>query len=220
MKVLEPLEGYVQQALEHFEEVDGAREEVLKLSREVIRKCARSIQSVHRGEIEEARAGLTEARRLAGRLESLASSYRELTNAGFVIDALKELAEGATFFAVVQGEPLPGPGELQVGFAAWLNGLAECVGELRRYALDSLREGQLERAVLALEAMEELYSQLMEVHYPDALLHGLRHRTDAARGMIERTRGEVSNAVQQARLEEQLKRTREQITGEGRQEDA
>jgi translin len=126
--------------------------------------------------------------------------------AGFVHDAAKEYAEARATMALVTGEPVPGPEELGLEDAAWLNGLAEAASELRRHALDRLRAGELEAAEVLLQRMDHVFGQLIAVDAPDALAGGLRRRLDALRSVIERTRGDVTAATLQQRLHDALQR--------------
>ena len=48
--------------------------------------------------------------------------------------------------------------------------------------------------------MDDVYAMLITVDYPDALTGGLRRSTDALRAVLERTRGDVTNALVAARL--------------------
>jgi translin len=124
--------------------------------------------------------------------------------AGFVTDALKEFAEAHLTLRVLKGEPLPAPEEIGVSPPTYLNGLAETIGEMRRHVLDLIRTGRPEDAEAVLDEMDEFYALLMTFDYPEAVSLGLRRRTDAARGFVERTRGDVTNALQQARLEAKM----------------
>ena len=105
----------------------------------------------------------------------------------------------------MRGETVPTPQEIGVGEAPYLNGIGETVGELRRFILDKLRHGQLERCEELLDAMDDIYYVLISMDYPDAITGGLRRTTDVARGLIERTRGEFSIALVQENLEAALK---------------
>jgi translin len=88
--------------------------------------------------------------------------------------------------------------------AAYLNGLGEAVGELRRYLLDSLRDGDVARCERYLRAMDDIYDVLVTVDYPDAMTGGLRRTTDVTRGILERTRGDLTMAARQSDLERRL----------------
>jgi translin len=142
----------------------------------------------------------------AGRLRKDLAEFPEVYWAGYLQDALKEYAEGRITLALVRHGPIPGFSELGVEVAPYLNGLGEAVGELRRRALDIIRHSEATEAEHLLDAMEEIYNILVTVDYPDALTGGLRRTTDNARGILERTRGDITFALRQQRLEEALRR--------------
>ncbi len=129
-----------------------------------------------------------------------------MAHAGFLHDAEKEYVEARAVAALVNGAPVPPPEELGVGDPAWLNGLAEAASELRRHALDRLREGRLDRAEALLAAMDDVFGELVAIDLPDALTGGLRRTLDALRAVIERTRGDITSAVLQDRLQRALER--------------
>jgi translin len=106
--------------------------------------------------------------------------------------------------ALVRGEPLPPPSELQVGGPAYLRGLAEAASELRRHLLDRLRDGELERATELLGLMDDVHDELMTVDHPDAVTGGLRRTLDALRAVLERSRGDLTTTVLQTRLQRAL----------------
>jgi translin len=133
------------------------------------------------------------------------SVHLEIFHAGFISDAEKEFAEGHITLAIVAALELPTPEKLDVGLAAYLNGMGEAGGELRRYILDGLRNGEIDRCEELLAAMEEIYNVLTSMDFPEALTGGLRRTTDMVRGVLERTRGDLTLAVRQRELELQLK---------------
>ncbi|MDE3096889.1 MAG: haloacid dehalogenase [Chloroflexota bacterium] len=189
---------------EHFASKNAARERALPLCRESIRCSANAIRAVHRNDFETARrlAGESGAR-VAAAADALAS-HPDVRYAGFVHDAEKEFAEASITLALVAGEPLPSPADLHVEMPAYLNGMGEAVGELRRHLLDTLRGGDVARCEEWLLAMDEMYAVLVTVDYPDAMTGGLRRTTDAVRGILEKTRGDLTLSVQQRRLEQRL----------------
>lgn len=189
---------------DHFDRLDAGREKAFVASRQVVRVASTCIKSVHRGEFDEARKLLEETAGLSRGMVSALEDCQELRWGGFVSDAQKEYAEAAITLAVICDEPLPSPEELEVDFAAWINGLAEAAGEFRRHVLDLIRQGDLERAEAFLEAMDDIYHTLMTFDYPNAINLGLRGRSDAARGFVERTRGDLTNALRQSRLEARI----------------
>ncbi|HEU4751752.1 MAG TPA: haloacid dehalogenase, partial [Armatimonadota bacterium] len=166
---------------------NAAREEALALSREIIRTSANTIRTAHRGELEQARTMLDGARGAVERMRERLRAIPDLYGAGYVHDCQKELAEATAFLAVVSGQELPDPDEVGVEYPAYLNGLGECVGELRRHTLDRMRHGELAEAEGLLATMDEIYHVLVTMDYPDALTGGLRRTTDSVRGIIEKT---------------------------------
>jgi translin len=139
----------------------------------------------------------------------------DVANAGFLQDAQKEYTEARITAAIVEGEDLPGPDELGVQLAPYLNGMAETIGELRRQILDLLRAGDVERSESLLGAMEDLYSLLVTIDYPDAITGNLRRSTDVARGIMEKTRGDLSISIVQRSLHDALERHAKDVLGKG-----
>lgn len=205
-KLTDNLDSIAEQIRRDFSAKDAAREKVLPLCREVIRHCSQSIRSVHRQEFDQAGELLKSARNLLNEAEQAVAACSELGNAGFIRDAQKEFAEGRITLALVTGKKIPDPAELGVDAAAYLNGLGEAVGELRRYLLDSMRQGDLSRGEELLLAMDDIYSVLVAMDFPDAITGGLRRTTDMVRGVLERTRSDLTLAMRQKDLEQKLKR--------------
>lgn len=188
----------------HFAVADSAREKGLKLSRDSIRFSANAIRAVHRKEYEEARELVKSSQSCIEEMSSALADHPELLHGGFVHNGQKEYAEACITFALVFGEALPDPDGLGVSYAAYLNGLAEAGGELRRHLLDTLRLGHIDRCEEILEAMDDIYSLLVTIDFHDALTGGLRRSTDMVRGVLERTRGDLTISLRQKELERRL----------------
>jgi translin len=203
-KPIEDLEAIAAELHPYFAAEDKAREKALRLCRQVIRHSASAIRAVHRQEADRARESLAEARKLVQEINCDLSEYSGLLNSGFVHDAQKEFAEGCITLALITEEDLPRPETLNVDYAAYLDGLGESVGELRRYILDSLRRGNFSRCEEMLDIMDTIYGILMTMDFPQLLAHGLRRTTDAIRGIVERTRGDLTVALKQKELEAKL----------------
>ena len=197
-----------EQAHAYFAARHAAREKSLALTRLVIRHAGNAIRAVHRREYDAARVLLEQSAMAAAQACEEVAAQPELLYSGYLLDALKELVEATLFLALVQGHDLPSPHALEVGWVPYLAGLAETVGELRRYALDALRRGETAAAEQMLGRMSAIYELLVTIDYPDAVTGSLRHATDSARGILERTRGDITTAVQQRRLEEALREAR------------
>ncbi len=189
----------------NFEAKNSARDAALAASRELIRCCALSIRATHRAEHAEALRLLAQTREIAAQMKGHVAHYPDLYYTGYVQDALKEMAEAHIVHALVTDESLPDPDSLGIDYAAYLNGLGEAAGELRRYSLDIIRHGNSERCERVLAAMEDIYSVLVTMDFPDALTGGLRRTTDMVRGVLERTRGDLTIAARQENLERTLR---------------
>ena len=191
-------------ARERFARSHEAREAGLRLSRDLIRRSAESIRAVHRGEFRRAETLLKDARALATNLNDALVDHPAVMYAGFAEDGLKEYVEASAVLSLARGGPLPTCDDLAVGPAAYLNGLAEAASEMRRNILDLLRRDEIEGCEDLLAKMDEIYSVLVTMDFPDGITKGLRRRTDALRAVLERTRGDLTVALRQRRLEARM----------------
>lgn len=198
---MENLKRIAEEIRAELDEKNLRRDEALKTSRETIRMSANAIRAVHREEFDEARALLDEARRKVVETKELLKDSLDIYYAGYVQDAQKEYSEGELTLALVQGERMSSDKELGVECAAYLNGLGEAIGELRRHVLDLIRLERLERAEELLITMDDVYYVLVTFDYPDAITGGLRRTTDMVRGVLERTRGDLTVSIRQKELE-------------------
>jgi translin len=187
-----------------FDAKVAAREQALPATRRSIRASANSIRAVHRGEFDRADELIGESREALAAGMDAVSEQPEVRFAGYLQDAQKEYAEARVTRALVAGEPLPGPDELGIEDAPFLNGVAEAIGEGRRHILDLLRAGEVDRAQGMLVVLEDLYGVLVTMDYPDAITLNLRRSTDVARSLIEKTRGDLAIAAMQQGIERAL----------------
>ena len=190
---------------------NAARDKAVNLSRELIRFCSLTIRAAHRDEWDEAAHLLNEAKRVAGEMTAAVLPYPELVFTGYTQDAMKELAEAHVTLAVAQGWPVPSPEEIGVEFAAYLNDLAEAAGELRRRALDKMRAGHNAESERLLAAMDDIYDLLVTMDFPDAITGGLRRNTDMVRGVLERTRGDLTISFREGELKAALEALRAKL---------
>ncbi len=189
-----------------FEAVNQAREQALLQARQLTRLCANTIRAIHRSEMDPAHQNLREAAAIAAALNSLLADYPVLLYAGYTQDALKEYVEANLTCAIIEHRDLPSSEALGVGYATYLNGMAEVTGELRRRCLDILRQGYSGEAERLLAWMDEIYNLLVTVDYPDALTNGLRRQTDLVRGIVERTRADLTLSLREERLQQAIER--------------
>ncbi len=190
-----------------FDQKTALRDEALKQARELTRHASLAIRAIHREDHDEAQSEINLGRELAQALtRTLRTEHPELFFAGYTQDAIKEYCEACLTVAMIKGEVLPTPQDLDAEPPAYLNGLTETLGELRRRCLDLLRPGYSAEVERLLALMDDVFTQLVTMDYPDAITDGLRRRTDLARGIIERTRADITVSFRQNELESKLDR--------------
>lgn len=208
------IDQFADEAREQLEAIHADRERAYTTSREVVQAASATIKAVHREEFDEARAQVQRTKELYERMMKAVKASPEIGFGGFVGDAAREYAEAALVLALIADNELPGPDEMGVDSADWLNGLGDTVGELRRHVLDLIRHDQVDEAEKYLAMMDEIYQTIMSFDYPQAVTKGLRTRSDQARGAVERTRGDLTNALRQSRLERRMRQLEEALGNE------
>lgn len=207
------LEQIADQIRQKFDLRNAKRDQALAQARQLTRACSLAIRAVHRDDKEAMDLHLAEARALADTLRNELANHPELFHAGYTQDSLKEFVEANVTCALIQNQPLQTPEDLLVEEATYLNGLAEVIGELRRRTLDILRHGYSQEAERLLGYMDEIYSVLVTMDYPDAITGGLRRQTDVARGIIEKTRGDVTFSLRGEHLTQAIHKLSSQLNG-------
>ena len=200
MSEITTLPTIVEAIREELTNITTLRDATLGRSRTLIRSCALSIRAIHRHDWAEAETLLAQARQDAAEMVEAIAAHPNLYHTGYTQDALKEVVEAHLVFAVVRGTPLPTPAELLVTGPTYLRGMSEAATEMRRFVLDLVRRGQVAEAEPFLDFMDEVYSHLVTVDFPDAVTDGLRRQTDVLRSVLERTRGDLTLAIRQDQM--------------------
>lgn len=192
---------------------NAARDVAISSSRELIRHCAECIRAVHRREWDTADAKLAIIKAAASDLRAGVADHPDLYHAGYTQDALKEVVEAHVTYAMIRDRALPRPEALGVEAATYLNGMAEAATELRRFILDIMRreDSHSDEAERLLGWMDAIYDQLITFDFPDAITNGLRRQTDVVRGVLERTRGDLTSSLRQQKLQDALGRFEQMI---------
>ncbi len=208
------IEKIAEQIRQNFEVRTSIRDEALKQARQLTRACSLAIRAVHRNDFDTMEACLAEAQTLANKLRDDLKDYPDLYYAGYSQDSLKEFVEANVTCALIQNQALHTPEELGVEDATYLNGLAEVVGELRRRILDILRSGYSQEAERLLSHMDDIYSALVTMDFPDAITGGLRRQTDIVRNLVEKTRGDVTFSLRGEDLTQAIIMLSKELTGD------
>jgi len=189
---IDKLRMSVRQIVDEIDATLSAREEIrdrlIKSGRDIIRLSGWAINAIHRADLEAARKHIDEMEQRVREFIELARRDPYLWHSGFVNNVLSEYAEAVILYNLVVNGVLPTHKDLGITEIAYLQGLGDVLGELRRLALDLLREDRVDLAEKILEIMETLYYELRVLEYPDALMPGVRHKVDVARRLIDDTK--------------------------------
>jgi translin len=183
---------------------DKAREQLQTVTRDATRLCSWAIVQVHRGELEKANKTLTDAKHSLDQLESLLTAHSELPQFGQVLVAFQEYTEARLLYQLKRTGKVATMREVGTSSTAYLLGMLDFVGEMRRMILDSLRRGEAEEAQKLLSIMEGIYEDLMSLDRT-SILPNYRHKLDAARRILETTRGDVATDLRRVSLERALR---------------
>jgi translin len=170
---------------------DTCRETAFADARKLIRTCGRIIQEIQHN--EDVTKDLLNTKRDVKKLKTTLKEHSDIYYSGFVIDALQEYCEAHILASIVKNRNLPKPEELMVPHAAYIAGMGDAIGELRRFAVNSLKDGNIEMADEYLFIMEDLYDALGSVYHYSSIAP-IRRKQDIARALIEKTKSEVITA--------------------------
>ena len=184
---------------------DEIRENLIKITREIIRDSSNCVSKIHLGKLDEVREIINKLYSKVDELKKLVCGYPDLYYSGTTYNALAEYVECLSLYQVLTSKGIPRLSELDIPIPPYLQGLGDLVGELRRIVLEFLRNDMVENALVLLETMETIYYKLRSLHYPDALTPGLRHKVDVARRLIEDTKALVIDIADRRKLEQLLR---------------
>ncbi|KXA91462.1 hypothetical protein AKJ57_01140 [candidate division MSBL1 archaeon SCGC-AAA259A05] len=196
---------------EHFDRKEEIREELLDISHRSIRKSSRAMTALHRGNEREVADQLEEIKDDIKKLNKILESESQFSDHGALIAAHREYAEIVLTKTLMEDGELPGVEELGVLHKAYVQALAEAIGELRRHFLNLLRKDEVEKSRKIHEKMEKIFDVLDQLDYPDSILPGIKHKKDVARRTLEKTREDVTRAIREKRLEKALAETERRL---------
>ncbi|MHA1754420.1 MAG: hypothetical protein ACTSYR_02770 [Candidatus Odinarchaeia archaeon] len=190
---------------------DEIKEKLVEKARLGIRSCGDAIIYAHRNNLTKSRKKIESAVKIIKEINVLVSAHPQFSNYNILSDLYQEFTEAKLFLLFLERNLFPTPQELEVPVKQYILGLADLIGELRRYVLNSIRKEKIKDAEYALDVMEEIFDNIYALETPKSLLSGLRRKCDIARSVIERTRGDVTNAVNNDRLIKHLKSIKENM---------
>ena len=197
---MEELQSIFESVHKELNEANMIREKILTLSRKSIQKSSIAIKHLHRGEFDNADNLIVENGELISQINEL-STQMEPIRFGIILSCNQEYAESIFLQAFLEKRRFPNYHDLKIPYLAYLHGIVDFVGELRRVILDTLRqEEDIEIAVKSLDLMDEIYSLLISIDFPDSITFNLRKKIDFVRNLTEKTRGDVTLALNRIHL--------------------
>ncbi|MEM3555857.1 MAG: haloacid dehalogenase [Candidatus Micrarchaeia archaeon] len=175
----------IEKIVKLLEEEEREQDELLKLTREIVRGCSVAIKCIHSKELKESERRIEEVKKLVEKM----SKFDKFEN--ITIQAYQEYAEAGVLLSIIKRKETPTYEELGVPFKAYLLGLLDCVGELRREMLEELKRGNKRNAGYYFSKMEELYEALLPVRFSNSLIPNFRRKQDVARMQLEQARSEL-----------------------------
>ena len=191
------LQAIADRLVAELERKDQLREDAMVACRGILRASTGAVRTLHQG--GDPSPALEEAIAAAGKLKADLAQHPDVYHEGFVNEALQELAEAGIVHAILTDKPLPGPEDLHCPAVPYALGLGDAVGELRRAALDAMRQARWQDAERMLGWMDALFDALMRIDQPVA--GHVRRKQDVARGLIEKTRGDLTVTMRGRSLE-------------------
>ncbi|MCG3227428.1 MAG: haloacid dehalogenase [Candidatus Heimdallarchaeota archaeon] len=186
-------------------ELDNIREEIIKLSRKVVRNAGQSIENLHNKNFEQSKEKLLMARDSLSEVSKYLKKEATFQQIGIIGVAMQEYAEAKLLYELIMNNELLSFEEIGINEQYYILGIADLIGELRRHILEKLVEGQTDEAKKFYEIMKKLYGSFLQIDYGKNLISEFRRKKDTARVLVERTLSDLFVAVQGKKLEEKLK---------------
>lgn len=172
-----------------LEKEDRVRESSLYKLREILRKSSLSIKKIHQGDFKESKKLINECEKKLKEIKKELKKYPEIYYQGFLHQTEKEVIEAKSVLTIIEKKEVPDIEDFDP--VSYLHGICESLGEIRRYVLDKMRKGE-DNFEDYLKIMDEIYFFLLNFQFTDSITRSLRKQIDYARGIIEKTRGEIT----------------------------
>ncbi len=186
--IIDAIWDSVREADEVLRRRDEVRERVIRISRDIVRESGYVVTSIHNGKIDEAFQHLEKLNELFKEFSSVLRDFPELRFTGLVYNAESEYVEARILYGIVVHGKAPSMAELGVDPVSYLQGLLDVVGELKRLTLESVGKKDFRTAMNYFRMAEGIYEAVRPLDYPEALLPGVRRKTDVARAVVESLR--------------------------------
>ena len=168
-----------------------SREFLIKNTRDVVILCSHSIIAAHKNDLKLARQKIKKAEAVLKINQKKAKNKFQK----YLITPEQEFVEAHSFLAIVENKEIPSLKSLKVSEEAYILGLLDCIGELKRFVLDNIRNGELKKADRIFNVMENLYQTLYPFAMYDKIVREARRKLDVNRVLVEETRAVITEEI-------------------------
>jgi translin len=187
---------------DELQAIENRREQLIKESRDIIILCSQSIISLHQGHLQESQLKLDKAKELYFSLKTVAQA--DLLR--YLSMPEQELVECSLLMSIVKNEALPGLDDIGVSSQAYLFGILDCIGEIKRMVYDLVRLNRYDQAEYLFRVMQEIYREIYPFSIYDNLVNGIRKKLDVCKILIENTRELITEEARRSIIIESLKK--------------
>jgi translin len=160
-------------------------DQVMDRSRELIRLSGVIITKLHNNDVAGATKGLDQAEAFSKEL----SKYKDFDYN--TKQSQQEYSEAKIFFTIKTAGRIPALKQVGVDGEAYLMGMMDVFGELKREIIGSLSEGDVKSARSYYSIMVEMFDATRSIRFAEAVLNGFRRKQDVARIQMEGSSSEL-----------------------------
>ena len=187
-----------------LERTNSSREFLIKNNRSVVINCSQAIISIHKKDLVTAKEKIKKAKEELTKLKQKAGG--DLNR--YVLTPEQELVEAVSLLSIIEGKDIPSYKSLKISGESYILGLLDCIGELKRQVIDTIRVGNLKKAESLFDVMENLYLMLYPFATYDKIVKESRRKLDVNRSLVEDTRTILTEEIRRQELIETINKTK------------
>ncbi len=189
-----------------MKELEQRREALIKETREVISLCSKAIILLHGGKVKDSETMLNSASSSIKKLKD----YVICDLDRYLWPAEQEYVEAYVLKEIVERKSfLSGHDKLNVSLNAYVTGLLDCTGEIKRMIYDNLRKNNHGYSLSLFEIMQSIYNLVYPFSFYDNLIPGIRKKLDVSKRMMEDVRITMTEEYQRTMFLNEFKRVSE-----------
>ncbi len=183
LSIMTGISGIIENASAELTKKEGSYLKIRSKSEEAVRICGRAMQLAHAGKTAESKKMLDDIKPTINGFSKLDHSCVQV--------AQQEYTEALILLHMLEGTPIPDYKSLNIPPDAYLLGLSDALGELRREIIEHMRKDDYKKATILFEGMSEAYELLLPLRFSNSTLPGFRRKLDVARSLVEQCRRDL-----------------------------